>query len=136
MLHDHSRNRTYDAVLAGKYDNIRLFEMGKNKLRDGSWAATGNDHFIIPPPPPPGGGQLTDGDLSGWMLPSAGMYASASCRTGAGPSPKDPHTPCPDCCCTGGWQSHDWPNHTTTYTFIQVTPHCRSRPCLALPCRL
>ena len=40
MLHEHSRNSSYDAVLAGAYDHIRLFEMGKNKLRDGSGKKT------------------------------------------------------------------------------------------------
>ena len=43
MLHDHSRNNSFDAVMAGKYSHIRLMEMGKNKLRDGS-SADGNDH--------------------------------------------------------------------------------------------
>ena len=40
MLHEHSRNSSYDAVLAGAYDHIRLFEMGKNKLRDDSGKKT------------------------------------------------------------------------------------------------
>ena len=40
LLHEHSRNSSYDAVLAGAYDHIRLFEMGKNKLRDGSGKKT------------------------------------------------------------------------------------------------
>ena len=43
MLHEHSRNSSYDAVLAGAYDHIRLFEMGKNKLRDGS----GRQRFLF-----------------------------------------------------------------------------------------
>ena len=33
----------YDAVLAGAYDHIRLFEMGKNKLRDDS----GRQRFLF-----------------------------------------------------------------------------------------
>jgi hypothetical protein len=46
MLHDHSRNNSFDAVMAGKYSHIRLMEMGKNKLRDGS-SADGNDHVSL-----------------------------------------------------------------------------------------
>ena len=46
MLHDHSRNNSFDRVMAGKYTHIRLMEMGKNKLRDGS-SADGNDHVSL-----------------------------------------------------------------------------------------
>ena len=69
MLHDHSRNRTYDAVLAGRYGNIRMFEMGKNKLHDGSFAGSGNDHYVVPAAAQQPGqpASLTDGQTSGWV---------------------------------------------------------------------
>jgi hypothetical protein len=76
MLHDHSRNSTYDAVMAGKYSHIRLMEMGKNKLRDGS-GVDGNDHLIVPPPQ---GDSMADGQLSRWLAPAVGNYSNINCR--------------------------------------------------------
>ena len=66
MNHDTSRNATYEAVLAGRYSTIRMFEMGKNVQPDTSKT----DFFIIPPADT--SMDLDDGTLSGWRLPSAG----------------------------------------------------------------
>ena len=105
-----------DAIIAGRHSSIRMLEMGKNKLADGETAATGHDHFVVPPAPP--GAGLADGQMSAWVAPRVGAYADLRCRTGAdGPVPKDPHTPCPECCSRGDWQVHNWPNKSTTYTW-------------------
>ena len=115
MLHDHYRNTTMDGVIAGKYKTIRLLEMGKNKLRDDADAATGHDKYVVPPAQDQTA--LRDGELSAWVEPRVGAYANLSCRVGHGPVPKDPHTPCPDCCSLGSWDAHNWPNKSTTYTY-------------------
>jgi hypothetical protein len=103
MLHDHSRNSTYDAVMAGKYSHIRLMEMGKNKLRDGS-GVDGNDHLIVPPTQ---GDSMADGQLSRWLAPAVGNYSNINCRMELGklPAPADQNTPCPECCSQGQWDS-------------------------------
>ena len=54
-------------------------------------------------PPPGPAGQLRDAQLSSWVTPTAGRYADAVCRAGGGPRPKDPNTPCPECCSEGEW---------------------------------
>ena len=99
MNHDVSRNQSYEAVLAGRYSNIRMLEMGKNQRRDGG----AYDYYTIPPPPPVSG-RLEDGTMSPWSLAAVGNYSSAVCRQGGGPVPKDMHTPCPECCSTGTFQ--------------------------------
>lgn len=99
MNHDSSRNMTYDAVLAGRYSSIRLFEMGKNEQPDASNNNSNHDFYIVPPAQlDDWNPDLQDGVISGWQHPTAGRYADALCRIGGGPAPKDPHTPCPDCC--------------------------------------
>jgi hypothetical protein len=115
LIHDHYRNGTMDAVLRGKYSTIRMLEMGKNKLRDTDDATSGHDHYVVPPAPP--GGILRDGQMSAWVEPRVGAYGSLKCRAGVGPVPKDVHTPCPDCCSLGDWQSHNFPNKTTSWTY-------------------
>jgi hypothetical protein len=100
MNHDHSRNQTYDAVLAGRYSNIRLMEMGQNQVLDGQ--APNNDPWTISPSTATG--DFHDAILSKWTLPTVGRYAEAACRIGGGPRPKDQNTPCPECCSNGDWR--------------------------------
>ena len=80
MHFDTSRNRTYDAIMAGKYKNIRMHTMPMNNQPDGGYQ--GYDLHVSPPPPPrnhyggyPGGG---------WLLADVGSYANKTCRDGAG----------------------------------------------------
>ena len=89
--------------------------MGKNKLGDSEGLSSGHDHYIVPPAS--AGGILRDGKMSSWVEPRVGAYGDLKCRSGIGPVPKDVHTPCPECCSLGDWESHDWPNKTTTYTY-------------------
>ena len=62
----------------------------------------GFDHDIMPPPPAwqPYGGDA----MGGWLLPTVGTYANATCRAGLGD-----HCPDPTKCCTGYPQpNQDW----------------------------
>ena len=104
MIHAYGRNTSYDAVIAGRYDHIRLFEMGQNKLSDNSFQSAGLDPFALAPATP-SPNSLRDAQLSQWVYPLVGHYANLSCRMGLGPlpRPKDPHTPCPECCSQGEW---------------------------------
>ena len=95
MNMDTSRNTTFDAVLSGKYNNIRMHSVPHNNQPDGGW--NGTDLDIMPPPPPwnPWGGDSG----GGWLLPTVGSYGNKTCRDGLG----DP-TGCrgdPNTCCTG-----------------------------------
>jgi sialate O-acetylesterase len=88
MVHEHGRNASYHAVMAGRYSKVRLFEMGKNKLRDDSFATKAQDHFVIAPAAGRGQGNLQDGALSTWQLPSVGRFANYSCRQGLAGLPR------------------------------------------------
>lgn len=62
----------------------------------------GFDHDIMPPPPDwqPYGGDA----MGGWLLPTVGTYANATCRAGLGTFCSDPKV-----CCTGYPQpNQDW----------------------------
>ena len=93
MNMDTSRNVTYDAILRGKYQNIRMHTMSHNNQPDGGIG--GFDLDIAPPPPP---WRSYGGDpAGGWLLPSVGSFANKTCRDGAGPqgdcqSPEDCHS--------------------------------------------
>lgn len=81
MNMDTSRNVTYDAILAGKYRNIRMHTMMHNNQPDGG--IEGYDLDIAPPPPP---WRSFGGDpAGGWLLPSVGSYANKTCRDALGP---------------------------------------------------
>ena len=81
MNMDTSRNVTYDAIMRGKYQNIRMHTMSHNNQPDGGIG--GFDLDIAPPPPP---WRSYGGDpAGGWLLPSVGSYANKTCRDGAGP---------------------------------------------------
>mmetsp|Transcript_7340 Transcript_7340/g.21688 ORF Transcript_7340/g.21688 Transcript_7340/m.21688 type:complete len:747 (+) Transcript_7340:499-2739(+) len=78
MHFDTSRNATYDAILKGKYSNIRMWTMPMNNQPDGG--IPNYDLYISPPPPP----YNTYGGfpVGGWMLPDVGTYANETCRNG------------------------------------------------------
>ena len=80
MNMDTSRNTTYDAVLKGKYQNIRMHTMQHNNQPDGG--VGGTDLDIAPPPAP---WRSYGGDAAGgWLLASVGSYANKTCRDGLG----------------------------------------------------
>jgi hypothetical protein len=93
MNMDTSRNITYDAILAGKYKNIRMQSVQHNSQPDGGY--NGTDLDIMPPYDAwtPYGGD----SAGGWLLPSVGTYANETCRKGLGPHCSDPSAGC----CTG-----------------------------------
>jgi len=100
MNMDTSRNQSYDAVLAGKYKNIRMHTTPHNNQPDGGW--NGTDLDILKPPNPwnPYGG--TPG--GGWALPDVGTYANKTCRDGHGKTCPDPH----ECCTAYPLPNQDW----------------------------
>ena len=92
MNMDTSRNTTFDRVLEGKYSNIRMLSVPHNNQPDTS--VMGFDFDILPPPPAQ---NAYGGDAGGgWLLPSVGTYANATCRAGLGDHCSDPSM-----CCTG-----------------------------------
>eukprot|EP01051_Picozoa_sp_SAG22_P017009 SAG22_NODE_2529_length_2473_cov_3.477675_2_plen_60_part_00 len=58
MHFDTSRNVTYDKVMSGKYQNIRMHTTPHNAQPDGAMTSknksTAYDFYISPPPPPYG----------------------------------------------------------------------------------
>jgi len=99
MHMDTSRNLTYEAVLKGKYKNIRMLSMPHNNQPDGGY--NGTDLDIGSPPPPRG---AWGGDAGGaWLLADVGTYANKTCREGLGDHG------CQDLshCCTGYPQPND-----------------------------
>lgn len=96
MHFDTNRNQTFDAVMAGKYKNIRMRTMPMNNQPDGGYK--GFDLFVAPPPPPrsPYGGY----PQGGWLMADVGTYANKTCRDGKMNPVTDQGSPpgCPWCC--------------------------------------
>jgi hypothetical protein len=144
--------------MAGKYASIRLMEMGKNKLRDGS-GAEGNDHLIVPvrvqaailgvppivsssapadsrrqwaQPAAPDAG-LVDGQTSRWLVPTVGNYSNINCRMEIGTYSKEPLCVCYNC----SPKQEDIEGVLVTYTTQAFTgvgklpsPKDQNSPCL------
>ena len=87
MHFDTSRNVTYNKVLAGKYQNIRMHTTPHNDQSDDALTTGTFDFYTSPPPPPysPFGGYPE----GGWLRTSVGTYANKTCRDG----PYEPNMP-------------------------------------------
>ena len=87
MHFDTSRNVTYNKVLAGKYQNIRMHTTPHNDQSDDALTTGTFDFYTSPSPPPysPFGG-CPEG---GWLRTSVGTYANKTCRDG----PYEPNMP-------------------------------------------
>ena len=89
MHMDTNRNQTFDAILNGKYSNIRMQTLPMNNQPDGGYE--GYDLYVSPGPPQR---QYYGGYAGGgWLLPNVGAYANESCRNGTGQQGN-----CPECC--------------------------------------
>jgi hypothetical protein len=77
---DTSRNTTFDAILRGKYTNIRMHTVAHNSQPDGGYNGTDLDMIHPPDPWRPFGGD----PAGGWLLPTVGTYANETCREGLG----------------------------------------------------
>lgn len=125
MHFDTSRNITYDKVMQGKYQNIRMHTTPHNEQSDDALEKGVFDFYTSPPPP--AYSHMGGYPEGGWLLTSVGTYANKTCREG-------PYTPnMPDCtsceldmqariCAGPALVKSDHSDHTHAQTCSPMTP--------------